>query len=64
VAGEATSALPVPVDAVHKGDDGKSYVTVLQNGQEVEREVTIGLTNETYAEVKSGAAAGEIVVTG
>ena len=56
--------LLVPVDAIHKSDDGKSYVTVLQNGQQVEREITIGLKNETYAEVKSGLAAGEIVVSG
>ena len=48
---------------VHKGDDGKSYVTVVQNGQQVEREITIGLKNDTYAEVKSGLEAGEIVVT-
>ena len=64
VGGEARGALLVPVDAIHKSDDGKSYVTVLQNGQQVEREITIGLKNETYAEVKSGLAAGEIVVSG
>jgi HlyD family secretion protein len=64
VGGEARGALLVPVDAIHKSDDGKSYVTVLQNGQQVEREITIGLKNKTYAEVKSGLAAGEIVVSG
>ncbi len=63
VGGEATGALLVPIDAVHKGDDGKWYVTVVQNGQQLEREVTIGLKNDTYAEVKSGLQAGEIVVT-
>ncbi len=64
VGGEATGALLVPIDAVHKGDDAKSYVTVVQNGQQTEREVTIGLKNDTYAEVKSGLQAGETVVTG
>ena len=63
VGGEAKGALLVSVDAIHKGDDGKSYVTVLQNGQEVEREVTLGLQNDTYAEVKSGLEDGETVVT-
>ena len=64
VGGEATGVLLVPIDAVHKGDDGKLYVTVVKNGQQTEREVTIGLKNDTYAEVKSGLQAGEIVVTG
>ena len=44
-------------------EDGRTVVTVLQNGQESEREVELGLQNETYAEVKSGLEAGEIVVT-
>jgi multidrug efflux pump subunit AcrA (membrane-fusion protein) len=64
VGGEVAGALLVPVDAIHKGEDGKSYVTVVQNGQPVEREITIGLKNETYAEVKSGLQAGETVVAG
>jgi HlyD family secretion protein len=64
VGGEARGALLVPVNAVHKGDDGRSYVTVVQNGQQVEREITVGLVNDTYAEVKSGLQAGEMVVTG
>ena len=63
VGGEAKGALLVSVDAVHKGEDGKSYVTVLQNGQQVEREVEIGLQNDTYAEVKAGIEAGQTVVT-
>jgi HlyD family secretion protein len=57
-------ALLVPLDAVHKGEDGQSYVTVVQDGQQVEREITVGLKNDTYAEVKSGLQAGETVVTG
>jgi len=64
IGGEAKNALLVPVDAVHKGDDGKSYVTVVRNGQQVEREITIGLVNDTYAEVIAGLQAGEIVVNG
>jgi RND family efflux transporter MFP subunit len=63
VGGEAKGVLIVSVDAVHKGDDGKSYITVLQNGQPLEREVQVGLQNDTYAEIRSGLEAGEIVVT-
>ena len=63
IGGEAKNALLVPTSSVHQGEDGKSYVTVLQNGQESEREVTTGLQNDTYAEIKSGLQAREIVVT-
>ncbi len=63
VGGESQGAVLIPVGAVHKTQDGKQTVTVLQNGQEVKREVEIGLQNDSYAEVKSGIEAGEIVVT-
>jgi HlyD family secretion protein len=63
IGGEARNALLVPVKSVHKGEDGRYYVTVVQNGQKAERQVTIGLKNDTYAEVKSGLQAGETVVT-
>ncbi|HEU0294313.1 MAG TPA: HlyD family efflux transporter periplasmic adaptor subunit [Anaerolineales bacterium] len=63
VGGEAQGVVLVSVNAIHKGEDGKSYVTVMQNRQQMEREVLVGLQNDTYAEVKSGLDAGEIVVT-
>jgi multidrug efflux pump subunit AcrA (membrane-fusion protein) len=63
VGGEARGAVLVSVDALHETEDGKYAVTVLHNGQQVEREIEIGLQNDTYAEVKSGLEAGEIVVT-
>jgi multidrug efflux pump subunit AcrA (membrane-fusion protein) len=53
----------VPVEAIHETEDGKTVVTVVQNGGQSEREVELGLQNETYVEVKSGLEAGEIVVT-
>jgi multidrug efflux pump subunit AcrA (membrane-fusion protein) len=61
VGGEAKGVVLVSVAAIHKGDNGKSYVTVLQNGKRIEREVQVGLRNDTYAEIKSGLEAGEIV---
>lgn len=63
VGGEARGVVLVPVEAIHKTEDGRTIVTVLQNGVRSEREVKLGLQNETYAEVKSGLEAGEIVVT-
>lgn len=63
VGGEVKGVVLVTVDAVHQGDDGKSFVTVIQNGGQVEREIVIGLQNDSYAEIRSGLEAGEIVVT-
>lgn len=63
VGGEAKDVVLVPVGAIHESDGGGHVVTVIQNGQQVEREVEIGLKNDSYAEVKSGLEAGEIVVT-
>ena len=63
VGGEAKDVVLVPVGAVHENDGGGNVVTIIQNGQKIEREVEIGLKNESYAEVKSGLEAGEILVT-
>jgi multidrug efflux pump subunit AcrA (membrane-fusion protein) len=63
VGGEARGALLVPVKALHKTEDGKYMVIILQNGKQVERLVEIGLQNGTFAEVKAGLQAREIVVT-
>ena len=62
IGGEARNAVLVPLAAIHRGNDGKAYVTLLQNGQQVEREIELGLQNDAYAEVKSGLDAGETVV--
>jgi RND family efflux transporter MFP subunit len=63
VGGEAKGAVLVPVSALHKNDAGNTIVTAIQNGLQIERAVEIGLKNDSYAEVKSGLEAGEIVVT-
>lgn len=62
VGGEAQGVVLVPVGAIHK-ENGSYFVTVIQNGQRVEREVEMGLQNDSYAEVKIGLEAGETVVT-
>jgi HlyD family secretion protein len=63
VGGEAKGVVLVPVEAIRKTEDGGTVVSILQNGQQSQREVEIGLENESYAEVKFGLEAGEIVVT-
>ena len=59
---EARNVVLVPVGALHQ-TNGTRYVNVFQNGQKVKRTVEVGLKNATYAEIKSGLEAGEIVVT-
>ena len=63
VGGEALGVVLVPVEAIHETQDGKLAVNVLQNGEQSERQVELGLQNETYAAVNSGLEAGEVVVT-
>ena len=63
VGGEARGAVLVPVGAIHEIERGHYVVYILQNGQKVERAIEIGLKNDTYAEVKSGLEAGEVVLT-
>jgi RND family efflux transporter MFP subunit len=63
VGGEANNVVLVPVNAIHKTANGYT-ITVIQNGQKMERDVVIGIRNETYVEIKSGLDAGETVVTG
>jgi HlyD family secretion protein len=63
IGGEAQGAVLVPMGAVQASDGGGHFVTVIQNGKQMQREIELGLKNDSYAEVKSGLEAGEIVVT-
>jgi HlyD family secretion protein len=49
---------------VHEIDGGKYTVFVMENGTPKLRVIEVGLQDITYAEIKSGLAAGEIVTTG
>jgi membrane fusion protein (multidrug efflux system) len=42
---------------------GKTYVFVLQDGRASQREVTLGLTEEDEAEVVSGIAEGDVIIS-
>ena len=63
VGGEANGVVLIPVNAIYKTNGGKYAVAIIQNGQQVEQVVEIGLRNEIDAEVKSGLEAGTLVVT-
>ena len=64
ISGQATNAVLVPVEALHKLSDGSFTVFVMDNGKPVLRDVKVGLQDDTYAEIKSGLKAGEVVTTG
>jgi membrane fusion protein, macrolide-specific efflux system len=53
----------VPTRAI-VGTGSSAYVRVLQNGQTVLRQVSVGMTTTASTEIQSGLAVGETVVTG
>jgi len=61
---QATNALLVPVQALKELESGKYGVFVVQNGNLTFRQVTVGLMDDTYAEIKSGLQLGDVVSTG
>jgi membrane fusion protein (multidrug efflux system) len=42
---------------------GKTYVFVLQDGKALQREVSLGLTEEDEAEVLTGIAEGDVIIS-
>jgi HlyD family secretion protein len=64
ISGQATNAVLVPVEALHEVSTGKYMVFVMENGTPTLRSVEVGLQDETFAEIKSGLKAGEVVTTG
>jgi multidrug efflux pump subunit AcrA (membrane-fusion protein) len=61
IAGEATNAVLVPIEALHETSSGQ-YIVYVQVGENFEaREVTVGLMDYTSAAITSGLEAGEIV---
>lgn len=57
-----TDALIIPADALHV-KDGHSKVLVRENGDDIEKEITTGITNGKQVEVLSGLSAGEVVLS-
>jgi RND family efflux transporter MFP subunit len=64
ISGQANNAVLVPVEALHKLDDGRYTLFVMKNGTPHLQLVEVGLQDITYAEIKSGLNAGDVVTTG
>jgi RND family efflux transporter MFP subunit len=64
ISGEAKDSVLVPVEALHKIDDGRYTLFVVENGSPRLRVVEVGLQDITYAEIKSGLNEVEIVKNG
>lgn len=64
ISGQANNAVLVPIEALHEISTGQYTVFVMENGKPVLRSVEVGLKDDTYAEIKSGVKAGEVVTTG
>ena len=58
---EVTNVLTVPIAAVQTEDDKKYVVTINDNGDEENVEITTGLSDDDYVEIKSGLEEGQIV---
>lgn len=57
-----SDALLISADALHI-KDGRSLVLIRQDGDEIEKEVTIGATNGKQIEILSGLTAGDVVLS-
>jgi multidrug efflux pump subunit AcrA (membrane-fusion protein) len=64
IAGRATNAVLVPVEALRELGPGEYAVFVEENGELTMRVVQVGLKDVTSAEIISGLEAGETVSTG
>ena len=67
VTASAKNVLLVPNTAIDQASDGTYTVRVAQNGDTTNLKtvtVTVGVANDSYTEVKSGLAQGDIVISG
>ncbi len=64
IAAQANNVILVPVPALHQLSPGNYAVFVVVNGKPALRIVTVGLQDSTFAEIKTGLKAGEVVSTG
>ncbi len=64
ISGQALNAVLVPVEALHEISAGQYTVFVMESGKPVLHTVEVGLKDDTYAEIKSGLNAGDVVTTG
>jgi multidrug efflux pump subunit AcrA (membrane-fusion protein) len=64
IAAQAKNAVLVPVEALHEISAGQYAVFVMKDGTPTLTMVEVGLQDGTFAEIKSGLEAGEVVTTG
>ncbi len=64
IAAQANNVIEVPVQALHELSPGNYAVFVVVGGKPTLRIVTVGLQDATFAEIKTGLKAGEVVSTG
>ncbi|MGA2503221.1 MAG: efflux RND transporter periplasmic adaptor subunit [Anaerolineales bacterium] len=64
ISGQAKNAVLVPVEALHELPDGSYTVFIMKNGTPTLTVVEVGLQSDTYAEIASGVAVGDVVTTG
>lgn len=64
IAAQANNVIEVPVQALHQLSPGNYAVFVVVGGKPTLRIVTVGLQDSTFAEIKTGLKAGEVVSTG
>jgi multidrug efflux pump subunit AcrA (membrane-fusion protein) len=64
IAAQANNVVLVPVQALHQLSANSYAVFVVVGGKPILRIVTVGLQDGTFAEIKTGLKAGEVVSTG
>ncbi len=64
IAAQANNVILVPVQALHELSPNNYAVFIMLAGKPTLRIVTVGLNDGTFAEIKSGLKAGDVVSTG
>jgi multidrug efflux pump subunit AcrA (membrane-fusion protein) len=64
ISAKAEGVVLIPVEALRELEPGEHAVFVVEDGTPILRIVEVGLMDFTFAEVKSGLTAGEVVSTG
>ncbi len=64
ISAQVENAVLVPVQALHELSAGNYAVFIMANRKPTLRQVEVGLQDATYAEIKSGLKAGDVVTTG
>ena len=64
IAGKATDAILIPVEALHDAGNGQYGVFVMTNGEPRLQLVEIGIQDLTSVEIASGLNPGDVITTG